>query len=204
MNTHKHAGKTVAGGTDDGGGRRRSLWKGPALVTPLILLIPLLGNHFVDGWNWDLRGFVLAGTLLFGTGLTYQLVTRNVDTIAYRAAVGVALVAAFVLVWMNFVQAADDVNPAAVMYFVVPLVGIIGAAKARFQPDGMARALFATALAQALVLAIALIIRNPQVTSWGSRVSRGFGLNAFFGMLFFGSALLFRTAARGNSAPGAV
>ena len=203
MNTHTHGGKTVAGGTDDGGGRRRSLWKSPALVTAFILLIPLLGNHFVDGWNWDLRGFVLVGTLLFGTGLTYELITRNVDTIAYRAAVGVALVAAFLLVWVNFVQGADDVNPAAMIYFGVPLVGIIGAAKARFRPDGMARALFATALAQALVLATALIIRNPQVTPWASGVSRGFGLNAFFGMLFVGSALLFRTAARGESAPGA-
>jgi hypothetical protein len=105
---------------------------------------------------------------------------------------------------MNFVQAADDVNPAAVMYLAVPIVGIIGAAMARFQPDGMARALFVTALAQALVLAIALIIRNPQVSSSPSGLSRGFGANAFFAMLFVGSALLFRKAARGTSAPGAV
>jgi len=193
-----HGRKTVPGRTDDGGGRRRSLWKSPALITALVLLIPLLGNHFVDGWNWDLRGFVLAGTLIFCTGLTFELVTRNVDTIAYRAAVGVALVATFLLIWMNFVQVADDVNPAAVMYFAVPIVGIIGAAMARFQPGRMARALFATALAQALVLAIALISRNPQLTSWTSGVSRGFGLNTLFLMLFVGSALLFRTAARGE------
>jgi hypothetical protein len=188
-----HSGKT----------RRRSLWKIPAIVTALILLIPLLGNRFVDGWNWELRAFVLAGVLLFGTALTYQLVTRNMNTVAYRVAAGVALAAAFVLVWMNFVQAADDVNPAALMYLVVPLVGIIGAAMARFRPESMARALFATALAQALVLVIALM-RNPQATSWTAPVLRGFGLNAFFALLFFGSALLFRTAARGKSEPGAV
>ena len=185
-----------------GGGRRRSLWKGPALITALILLIPLLGNYFVDGWKWDLGGFVVVGTLVFGLGLTYQLVTRNVATTAYRAAVGVALVTAFPLVWMNFIQAADDVNPAAMMYLGVPIVAIIGAAMARFQPNGMTRALFATALAQALVLAIALI-RNPPVTSWAAAVWRGFGLNAFFLMLFVGSALLFRTAARRGSAQGA-
>jgi hypothetical protein len=187
-----------------GGGRRRSLWKGPALITALILLIPLLGNHFVEGWNWPPRAFVLVGALIFGLGLTYSLVTRNVDTIAYRAAFGVALAAAFVLVWGNFIQAADDVNPAAMMYLWVPLVGIIGAAIARFRPGGMARALFATALAQALVLAYALIVRNPQVTSWTPAVLRGFGSNAFFVMLFVGSALLFRRAGRGESSPGAV
>jgi hypothetical protein len=194
MNIVMQGGKTVAGGADDGG-RHSSLWKGPALITALILLIPLLRNLFVQGWNWDLRGFVFVGcvgTLLFGAGLTYQMITRNLGTPAYRAAVGVALVAAFLLFWGNWVQAADDVNPAAVMYFTVPLVGIIGATIARFRPDGMARALFVTALAQALVLLIALMIRDPQVTPWTSAVLRGFGVNAFFAMLFVASALLFR------------
>ena len=122
MNTNMHGDKTLAGGTDDGGGRRRSLWKSPALITALILLIPLLGNHFVDGWNWSPGGFVLVGTLLFGIGLTYELVTRNRDAIAYRPAVGVAFAAAFLLAWVNVVQLAD-VTPAAVMYFGVPIVG---------------------------------------------------------------------------------
>jgi hypothetical protein len=186
------------------GGRRRSLWKGPAWITAIILLIPTLGNHFVEGWNWPLGSFVFVGALLFGIGLTYELITRNVDAIAYRAAVGIALAAGFVLVWLNFIQAADDVNPAAMRYLGVPLVGILGAAIARFRPDGMARALFATALAQALVLASALILRNPQVTPWASAVLRGFGLNASFLVLFVGSALLFRKAARAQPAPGAV
>jgi len=43
--------------------------------------------------------------------------------------------------------------------------GIIGAAIARFQPDGMVLSLFVTALAQMLVLVIALIIRPPAVIS---------------------------------------
>ena len=189
--------------TRDMDGRRRSLWKGPALITALILLIPLLGNHFVEGWNWGVGGFVLLGTLVFGLGLTYQLVTRNVDAIAYRAAVGIALVAALPLFWMNWVQAADDVNPAALLYFWVLLVGIIGAALARFQPIAMSRALFATALAQALVLAIA-VIRNLQTIPWAAAVWRGFGGNTLFLILFVGSALLFRRAARGTSAPGTV
>jgi hypothetical protein len=189
-----------------GGVRRRSIWKGPAVITAIILGIPLLRSLFVSGWNWDLRGFVFVGgvgTLLFSFGLTYQMVTRKLGTPAYRAGVGVALVATFFLVWGNFVQAADDVNPAAMMYLVVRLVGIIGAAAARFQPKGMALALFAAALAQALVLAI-LLVQNPPVTSWSAAVWRGFGGNAFFFMLFVGSASLFRKAGHGESAPGAV
>lgn len=203
MNTNLHGGQTVAGNTGNGSGRRRSLWKVPALVTALFLLIPLLGNTFVEGWNWPPGAFVRFGTLVFALCFTYQLVTRNRDTIAYRAAVGLAFAAAFLLMWGNFVQMAD-VNPAAAMYFGVPIVGMIGAAVARLRPKGMARALFVMAFAQALVLATALLLliaRKPQVTSWTPPELRGFGGNAIFALLFVASALLFRKAARRGSAP---
>ena len=185
------------------GGRRRSLWKSPAIITAILLLIPLLGNNFVEGWNWPLRAFVLFGAIIFGIGLVYQLITRNVDTSAYRAAVGIALATGFFLFWGNFVQAADDINPSAMMYFLALPVGIIGAVIARFRSEGMAGALFVTALAQAVILAIVLM-RNPPVSTWTAAVWRGFGGNAFFAMLFVGSALLFRKAALRESAPGAV
>jgi hypothetical protein len=196
MNTNTRAG-VIRGG----------LWKGPAFVTALILLVPLLRNLFVYGWDWDLRGFLVVGgvgSLLFGTCLTYQMVTKKLATPTYMTAVGVALVSAFLLVWGNFVQAADDVNRDAIMYLCVPLVAIIGAGIARFRPDGMARAFFITALAQALVLTIALIVRNPQLTPWTPAVLRGFGTNALLVLLFAGSALLFRKAGRGNSEPATV
>ena len=185
-----------------GRGRRRSLWKGPALVTALILSIVLLASHFVDGWNWPPGAFVVASALIFTIGFTYELVTRNRDAIAYRAAVGLAFAAGFMLMWGNFVQMAD-VTPFAAMYFGVPIVGLIGAAFARLRPNGMACALFVTALAQALVLAVAVLLlltRNPQVTTWTPPEWRGFGGNAFFALLFGGSALLFRKAGQGESA----
>ncbi|MBK7598198.1 MAG: hypothetical protein IPJ07_06580 [Acidobacteria bacterium] len=84
------------------------------------------------------------------------------------------------------------------------IVGIAGAAIARLRPNGMARALFAMAIAQTLVIVIVLIIWLPQITSWAPPVVRMFGLNAFFALLFVGSELLFQKAARGEPAPGAV
>src|SRR5678809_28714 len=95
-----------------GTGRPRSIWMGPALFTALLLSIPLLRSLFVSGWDWDARVFLLVGavgTLLFSMGLACQMVMRNLGTTVYRVAVAVALVAAFLLVWGNFVQAADDV-----------------------------------------------------------------------------------------------
>ena len=77
----------------------------------------------------------------------------------YRFAVGVALAAALILVWLSLGVGiiGRDGDPANLMYFGVLAVGITGALIARFRPHGMARALFATALAQTSVAVIALI-----------------------------------------------
>ena len=170
---------------------------GVALVTALILLLPLLAQ-----WDWGPADFIFAGALIFGTGLTYQLVARQGGTTAYRLAVGIALAAAFLLVWMNLAVGliGSEDNPANLMYGGVLAIGFLGAIIAELRPQGMARVLFAMALAQAVVPLIALIIWKPQLTSGVVRV---LGVNAFFVVLFVGSALLFRSAAREQTPAGA-
>jgi hypothetical protein len=115
---------------------------------------------------------------------------------AYRSAVGIALAAAFMLVWLMGAVGIIGVegDPADLMYFGVLAVGIVGAILARFHPHGMARALFATALAQGLVAVIALIAGKhlDPVTS----VPELLGLNGFFVAMFLGSAWLFLYAAQ--------
>ena len=159
-----------------------------ALVTASILLVPLLAMQITDEVVWDLADFVVGGVLLFGAGLTYELVASKGGTIAYRAAIGVAVATALILVWMNLAVGliGNEENPANLMYGGVLAVGFFGAIIARFQPQGMARVLFATAGAQMLVGVIALI------------AGLGFTLilNGFFAALWVGSALLFREAAR--------
>jgi len=178
-----------------------------ALAIALILLVPLLAMQFTDEVVWDLADFAVAGALLFGTGLTYELVARKMGSIAYRVAVGIALAAAFLLVWVNLAVGliGSEDNPANLMYFGVLSVGIIGTSIARFRPRGMARALFATALAQALVPVIALIIRKPGVASMEAFTGMVgvFGVNSVFVLLFLGSAGLFRTAAGEQTPAGA-
>ena len=85
----------------------------------------------------------------------------------------------------------DDI--ANLMYIGVLAVGIVGAIIARFQPYGMTRALFATALAQALVAVITALagLGSPMTPPRALLV-----LNGFFIALWFGSAWLFRKAAR--------
>ncbi len=168
---------------------------GVALATAFILLIPLLAE-----WPWTLADFVFAGALIFGTGLTYVLVARKAGNIAYRAAVGVALAAAFLLVWGNAAMGITDSDADLMFLLWVPAVGIIGAIIARFQPRGMARAMFATALTQALVAVIALIAGIVPAYNSAFEV---LGITGFYVALFVGSALLFRHAGREQTPAGA-
>jgi hypothetical protein len=114
----------------------------------------------------------------------------------YWAAVGLALAAACFLVILigavGVIGAEGDRFD--LTYFGVLAVGLLGAIIARLRPHGMARALFATALAQASVAVIALVVGKQH--SPVSSVPEIVLLNGFFVALFAGSGLLFRRAAR--------
>jgi hypothetical protein len=165
-----------------------------ALATAFVLLVPLVAMKFTDEVNWNLADFAVAGVLLFGAGLTYELIARRAGDVAYRAAVGVAVAAILILVWVNLAVGliGSEGNPANLIYVGVLALGIIGAIIARLRSHGMARALLATALAQALVAGIALIAGMDQYP--GSSVSKIVTLNVFFVAMWVGSAMLFRRA----------
>ncbi len=193
---------TMTENTGDGGGRRGSRWRIAAWAAAvLILLLPLTAMRFTDEVNWTVGDFVFAGILLFGTLGAYELAVKKRGDAAYRAAVGVALAAAFLLVWLTGavgIIGSED-NPANLVYGGVLAIGITGALIARFEPRGMARAMFAAALAQVLVPAVAL------VTGWGITGPVWWwdtlGLTGFFVALWVGSAWLFREAAAREQPP---
>ncbi len=173
----------------------RQMWY-VALITASILMVPLVALLFTNEVNWNLFDFIVMGILLFGTGLTYVLTSRISDSIAYRTAVGVAVVAGLLLIWMNLavgIIGSED-NPANLLYVGVLAAGFIGAIIARFQAYGMARALFAMALAQVLIAVFALI---AGLGSTGPIWPRDILiLTGLFTALWIGSALFFQRAAR--------
>ena len=113
--------------------------------------------------------------------------TRN----SYRWAVGVGLAAALILVWLSLGVGiiGQDGDPANLMYFGVLAIGAVGTLVARFRPHGMARALFATAIAQAAVALFAVAAGLGLPWSGPAEILL---LNAFFVAMFVGSAWLFR------------
>jgi len=175
-------------------GRRAGRSTLVVLAAACILLVPLVAIQFADTVAWGVFDFVFAGVLLAGTGLLYPLAMSKSGNLPYRAAVGVALAAAVILV---VGVAALGVNgatgdPADLLYGGVLAVGIIGAIRARFEPQGMTRALLAMALVQALLAVIALLAGKQEAPA--SSVREILGLNGFFIALFVASAWLFRRA----------
>lgn len=165
-------------------------------IAALLLLLPWVAMQLTDEVKWDATDFAFAGALIIGTGVTFELAVRKKNNNAYRAAVGVALAAAFILIWINAavgIIGSED-NPANLMYGGVLAVGIVGAVIARFKPDGMARTFIVTALAQALVGVIALAAGfGSTAPSFPEAIVF---LSGFFAALWLLSAYLFRKAAR--------
>ncbi|PVE21158.1 hypothetical protein DC522_28095 [Microvirga sp. KLBC 81] len=194
----------MAGTAENNGGGRGSRWRIAAwAAAALILLLPLFAMEVTDQVVWDVADFAAFGALLVGAGVTYELAARKTGNTAYRAAVGVALAAAFILVWVNGAVGVigTERDNANLMYGGVLAIGTTGAIIARFQPDGMVRALFATALAQALVAVIALIAGLGSTgPSWPWDILI---LTGFFAALWLISAWLFRKAAREQVPAGA-
>lgn len=168
----------------------------PAIVTGVILLIPLIAMQFTNEVVWNLTDFVLAGTFIFGTGAAFTLITRKSVKTTYRYAVGLALFSALLLVWVNGAVGiiGSENNSINLWYFGILGIGIIGALLSRFKSQGMSIAIFGMAFSIALIAGVALLRGTYQLP--GSSVAEILGLNGFFIMLFVVSGLLFKHAAR--------
>ena len=159
-----------------------------ALGALAVLMVPLVASRLVEGWNWSAGSFVLVYVLFFAVGMTYALIARKMNAWAYKAGVGLALVAGFALGWSNMVHVADSENPANLLYYGVLVVGIIGALLARLQARGLAYTLFAMAATLAL---IAVMLPSGAPPDLARNMAIG---NGVLVALFTASGLLFRHA----------
>lgn len=174
--------------------RRQMLYV--ALATASLLLVPLVAMQFTAEVQWSPFDFILMGILLFGTGLTYVLLTRLSDSRAYRVAIGIAVLTGLFLIWINLavgIIGSED-HPANMFYVAVLFIGVLGAGFARFRAKGMARTMFVMAIAQFLVPLVALAVWRPVLDNPPGLVGV-FMLNAGFSVMFTISGLLFRAAA---------
>lgn len=158
----------------------------------VLLLVPAVAMQFSDEVLWGPEDFIFAAVLLFGSLGAYELISRMRVDAAYRTALAVGIGAAFLLMWVNAAVGITD-GSADVMYPLVVALAAVGSLVARFRARGMSIAMWSAAAAMLLVgvtaLAAGLV---PEFNS----AFEILGITGFFVLLFSGSAVLFREAAR--------
>ena len=77
---------------------RNSVFGWIALATGLILLIPLIVMQFTEEVSWNSVDFIVMGTLLFGAGSLFVLLSRWFPR-KRRIIAGAIVTAAFLYVW---------------------------------------------------------------------------------------------------------
>ena len=169
-------------------------WGRWVLVTAAILAIPALAMAFdigvpdpgsgTDGVNWSPMDFAIMGVLILGSGLLFEYASSRGGSLAHKAAVGLAVLAGFGLIWVNLAVGMMDVENGNLMYVLVLFVALVGAAIGRFEPREASIAMFVAAGAQAVVAVIALVAGlGPTLVADG-----------FFVAAWVASGLLFRQA----------
>lgn len=174
------------------------LWNGLRIAgwigAGIILLLPLVAMRFTHEVDWGLADFLAMGAMLGIAGLVLELATKQSTSLAYRFASAFAVAAAFLLVWVNLAVGflGDEDNPANAVFLGVIAIAAVGAVIARARPAGMARAMFAAALAQVLAGVAGLAV------GWSSPGEQGIYEvvlgTSLFTPLWLLSACLFRKA----------
>jgi len=149
------------------------------------LILPFAAMQFGSEVNWTGSDFVVAGLLIGGAGLLFELTVRASDNRHYRAGVALALAAGFLTIWATGAvgMIGDEGNPINLMFGGVMLIALIGSAFARFQAPGMARAMLAAAIAQFAASAVGMV----------TDLTGGI-CSAMFTTIWLASAAMFRRA----------
>jgi len=122
-----------------------------------LLLLPLVAMQFTEEVNWSPGDFVFAAILIGGVGVAMEVAVRLSSKREYHIASAIALLAAFLLVWINAAVGiiGAEQNPLNLLFGGVLVVGLVGALAGGFDARAMSRAMSMAAVAQALVALIA-------------------------------------------------
>ncbi len=135
------------------------MWGGAAGL----LALPWVAMRFTREFDWGALDFLVFGAMLAVACGGFEVAVRLGRHWAYRAGAAVAILAGFLLVWVNLAVGliGDEGNPANLAHAVVLLVAVGGALLARFGACGLARVMVATAVAQGLTVLLALMVGRP-------------------------------------------
>ena len=163
---------------------RIAMWGGAALLLALPAIAMQLNASGVD---WSAGDFIVMGAMLGVACGACEFAARASGNGSYRVAAGIAIGTAFLTVWVNLAvgMIGPEDNPYNQLFGGVLLLALGGSVAARFKARGMAWAMLAAAVVQAVLGAIGLPVDQ-----------RGAIFSMIFALPWLLSALLFRRAAR--------
>jgi hypothetical protein len=121
-----------------------------------LLALPAVAMQLkAPGVHWTAGDFVFAAVLFALLGGGIELAVRMSSNLAARAGAAVAVLAAFLTIWVNLAvgMIGPEGNPYNLLFLGVLGLALAGTLAARFRPGGTARAMAAAALAHAAVAA---------------------------------------------------
>lgn len=166
----------------------------PAIVTAVLLMIPLIAMQFTSEVQWTLFDFAIMGALIFGLGFGFEFAASRTGDMKQKIALGIASLATFFLVWINLAVGIIGEGPINALYLLVFVVGFLGAIITRLRPQGMMYVLFAMAVIPLAVPIIGLFVAMSEMQQTPG-IFGVFVLSLFFTVVFAGSGLLYRESA---------
>ncbi|MBT3299061.1 MAG: hypothetical protein HN657_06895 [Candidatus Marinimicrobia bacterium] len=79
---------------------KNSIFIWVALISGVILLIPLIAMQFTSEVNWDYKDFIIMGVMLFTAGCLIVLTSRKFQ-LRQRVFILIIIVAIFLFIWVN-------------------------------------------------------------------------------------------------------
>lgn len=71
------------------------------LIVALLLIVPLLGTLFVDGWNWGIEDFIFAAVMFFAAGLGFQFAHTKFKNTTHRTIIILGIIMIFLFIWVE-------------------------------------------------------------------------------------------------------
>jgi hypothetical protein len=161
----------------------------------VILLLPVIAMRVTAEVTWDRFDFALMGMLLGGMGIAMEFAASRSRSPHYRAGAAVAVVTAFMLIWLNLavgIIGSED-NWVNVMFLLVAAATAAGSLLVRFRPAAMALVMAIGALALAIVPLLAWILA-PGLPA--RDIAEAAVLTGCFAVFWLLSASLFKRAGK--------
>lgn len=167
------------------------------LIMSCLLLIPAIGNQTIEGWNWSLFDFVWAGAMIAGVQFAYHAFAKKINHHTYKMAAALGLGATFILLWINAAVGivGDDDGINMIFFLSIVITFIVGSLISKGSPRGMAKTLYALAGVTILIPTAGFILSRA-VYGKSPEMIKIYALCGMFALLFIGSGLLFRKAAK--------